>query len=182
VVEEVHWPGDAVVETECDAGVLNPAGRVEEPRAHDPHAGLGGLLHERLERPRGDLRVVVEEDENVALGGLRAGVAAAREVAVLGQGDHTRAIRPGLEEIERVVRRVAVHQHELEAVAEIGAERAVEGVQACLSHGALAVADDYDRGCRPSSARVHGRHWARGGKRADALRARGLHRHERCRA
>ena len=146
MMEDVLGHDAERVAQEADPGVLDRPVGEQQARAGDRHAGLGDLGHQRLERARHHLGVVVEEDQHVAASTRGAGVAASGEVEVVLEEQHLGAVGPLAQEGRRVVRRGVVDQDELPAAPELLAERAGQGVQAALGHGTLAVGDD-DDGC-----------------------------------
>ena len=138
----------------AEAAVLQPAVRILQPHPDDADAGVERLLGEHVQRARGHARVVVEQHQRLAARGGGTGVVAAGEVAVLGQRQHARSRLPGAEEVERVVGRGVVDQHQLDVAAEPVAEGGVEALQAALAVRALAVRDDHDREGGDHLARV----------------------------
>src|ERR1700722_878536 len=63
------------VQTQGPSGVLHRAVGVEEQRGHGAYLGAASLLEQRLDPARvDDLRVVVEEDENVGAGRAGGGI------------------------------------------------------------------------------------------------------------
>src|SRR6202042_2905427 len=69
------------VQTQGRSGVLHRAVGVEEQRGHGAYLGAASLLEQRLDPARvDDLRVVVEEDENVGAGRAGGGIVERGEV------------------------------------------------------------------------------------------------------
>ena len=158
MMEDVLWHDAERVAQEPDPGVLDRAVLEQQPRAGNRHAGLGDLRHQRLERARHHLGVVVEEDQHVAASARGAGVAAPGEVEVVLEEQDLGAVGPLAQKGGRVVRRGVVDEDELPAAPELLAERAGQGIQAALGHGTLAVGDD-DDGCFDAHV------WGEGGER-----------------
>ena len=71
MMEDVLGHDAERVAQEPDPGVLDRPVLEEQARAGDRHARLGDLGHQRLERTRHHLGVVVEEDQHVAAAARR---------------------------------------------------------------------------------------------------------------
>ena len=129
------------LEAEHDSGVLHGAVGKQELAADDGRAGAVGIPGKGVEPPRLGDRVVVEEDQAVALGRLRAGVAGGRKPGVALQSHvPDRVAVPG-QHLRRLVRGRVIHDEDL--VIHLG-RVLVYGIEALAGQRRLVVhRDDY---------------------------------------